>query len=102
VNLMITKGALRNVLDICSSVETKDGNVVDKAIALDQIQKHFEEFSNKGSRTLGIAYKNIGSASRISKDHESGMIFLGFLILFDPPKPNILETITSLRNLELY
>jgi Mg2+-importing ATPase len=99
VHLMVTKGALQNVLDICSSVETKDGNVVDKVTALDRIRKHFEEFSSKGFRTLGIAYRNIGSESRISKDRESGMIFLGFLILFDPPKPNILETITRLKNL---
>ncbi len=41
----------------------------------------------------------MGSESRISKDDESGMTFSGFLILFDPPKPNILETITGLRNL---
>jgi Mg2+-importing ATPase len=41
----------------------------------------------------------MGSVSRIIKDHESGMTFSGFLILFDPPKPNILETITRLKNL---
>jgi Mg2+-importing ATPase len=99
MHLMVTKGALQNVLDICSFVETKDGNVVDKVTVLDRIQKHFEEFSSKGFRTLGVAYKNIGSESRISKDHESGMTFSGFLILFDPPKPNILETITRLKNL---
>ena len=98
-HLMVTKGALQNILEVCSSVETKDGKVVDIAPSLDRIQKHFEEFSSKGFRTLGVAYKNLGSDSRISKDHESGMIFSGFLILFDPPKPNILETIIELRNL---
>ncbi len=98
-HLMVTKGALQNVLDVCSSVETKDGKVVDIATNMDRIQKHFEEFSSKGFRTLGVAYKNMGSDSRISKDHESGMTFSGFLILFDPPKPNILETITGLKNL---
>jgi Mg2+-importing ATPase len=98
-HLMVTKGALQNVLDVCSSVETKDGKVVDIAKNLDQIRKHFEEFSKKGFRTLGVAYKNMGSDSRFTKDQESGMIFSGFLILFDPPKPNILETITGLRNL---
>jgi Mg2+-importing ATPase len=98
-HLMVTKGALQNVLDVCSSVETKDGKVVDIAKNLDQIQKHLEEFSRKGLRTLGVAYKNMGSDSRFTKDHESGMIFSGFLILFDPPKPNILETITGLKNL---
>jgi P-type Mg2+ transporter len=99
VNLMVTKGALQNVLDICSTVETKDGIIVDKVTAMDRIQKHFEEFSSKGFRTLGVAYKNTGSDLPISKDQESDMIFSGFLILFDPPKPNILETITNLRNL---
>jgi Mg2+-importing ATPase len=99
LHLMVTKGALQNVLETCSSVETKNGNVVDKNIYLEQIGKHFEEFSNKGFRTLGIAYKNLGTVSRISKGEESGMTFLGFLILSDPPKPNIIDTITGLRNL---
>ena len=98
-HLMVTKGALQNVLDVCSSVEMKDGKIIDISAYLDQIRKHFEEFSRKGFRTLGVAYKNMGLDSRITKDHESGMIFSGFLILFDPPKPNILETITGLRNL---
>jgi Mg2+-importing ATPase len=98
-HLMITKGALKNILDVCSTVETADGNIADISTVKDQIQKHFEEFSNKGSRTLGVAYRNMGSESRISKDHEANMTFSGFLVLFDPPKPNIIETITNLKNL---
>jgi Mg2+-importing ATPase len=98
-HLMVTKGALQNVLDACSTIENKNGQVVGINTALDQIMKHFEEFSNKGYRTLGVAYRNIGSDSRINKDFESDMTFSGFLILTDPPKPNILETITGLRSL---
>jgi Mg2+-importing ATPase len=98
-HLMVTKGALQNILEVCSSVETKDGKVVDIVTSLDRIQKHFEEFSSKGSRTLGVAYKNMGTDSRIDNNDESGMTFSGFLILFDPPKPNIIETITGLKNL---
>jgi P-type Mg2+ transporter len=98
-NVMITKGALMNVLDVCSSVEMGDGTIVGIASQQEQIQKHFEEFSSKGFRTLGVAYKNIGSVSRISKEHEAGMTFSGFLVLFDPPKPNIIDTITNLKNL---
>ena len=58
-----------------------------------------EEFSHQGCRTLGVAYKKMGSESRISKDHEAGMTFVGFLVLFDPPKPHILETIVHLKHL---
>ncbi len=99
VHLMVIKGALQNILEICSTVETEEGKVVSIGTISDRIQKHFEEFSSKGFRTLGVAYRHMGSESSISKDHESDMIFSGFLILFDPPKPNILETITKLKNL---
>jgi P-type Mg2+ transporter len=41
----------------------------------------------------------MGPESRIGKSHEANMTFSGFLVLFDPPKPNLLETITRLKNL---
>jgi phosphoserine phosphatase len=41
----------------------------------------------------------MGSVSRIGKDQEAGMTFLGFLVLFDPPKPDIVKTIGSLEAL---
>jgi Mg2+-importing ATPase len=98
-HLMVTKGALSNILEICSSVETNDGKLVDIASMQDQIQKHFSEFSNNGFRTLGIAYRNLPSESVIAKTDEKEMIFLGFLTLFDPPKANIIDTIASLKKL---
>jgi len=98
-HLMVTKGALSNILEVCSLAETKDGNTVEIASVKDQIEKHFEEFSNQGFRTLGIAYKNIVSDPVINKDDETNMTFLGFLTLFDPPKENIAETIATLKKL---
>jgi P-type Mg2+ transporter len=99
MHLMLTKGALQNVLAVCTSVEAGDGTIADLNTTRDRIQQQFEEFSRKGFRTLGVAYKNMGSESRISKDNEAGMTFSGFLVFFDPPKPNIIETITNLKNL---
>ena len=98
-HLMVTKGALQNVLAVCSTAETGAGPLVDIAAERDRIQQHFEEFSSKGYRTLGVACKNIGSTSLIGKADEAGMTFLGFLVLFDAPKPNIVETIASLKSL---
>jgi Mg2+-importing ATPase len=99
IHLLVTKGALTNVLEVCSSAETAEGKNVDISIMKEKIQKHFEEISNRGFRTLGIAYKNIPADSLINKSDEKDMTFLGFLTLFDPPKANILDTITSLKNL---
>jgi P-type Mg2+ transporter len=98
-HLMVTKGALRNVLAVCSGVEAGNGSIVDIAGISDAIQKLFENFSKHGCRTLGVAYKNIGARSAIQKDDEVGMTFLGFLILFDPPKPNISDIIGELKHL---
>ena len=99
LQLILTKGALANILEVCSSAETNEGTIVDIASVNDIIQKHFEEFSNLGFRTLGIAYKNIPAGSLIQKSDEKDMTFLGFLTLFDPPKANILDTISELKKL---
>jgi len=98
-HLMVTKGALTNVLAVCSSAETPEGTIVDIATVRKQIQDRFEGLSNKGYRTLGVAYRDAGSDPLITKDHEAGMTFLGFLALFDPPKPGIIETIKHLMHL---
>ena len=98
-HLIVTKGALRNILEVCSSAETATGQIVDIPSVRDDIERHFEEFSSKGFRTLGIAYREVGSESKISVNHETGMTFLGFLVLFDPPKADIVETIGLLKRL---
>ncbi|MDA4128988.1 MAG: magnesium-translocating P-type ATPase [Thaumarchaeota archaeon] len=96
-NLMVTKGALQNVLDVCSSVETSEGTTAEIAEVQKQIQQQFEDFSSKGFRVLGIAYKDIGTDKLITKDSEVGMTFLGFIVLYDPIKPKIAETINDLK-----
>jgi P-type Mg2+ transporter len=103
--LMITKGALANILEVCSWVETGEGEKVEISSAIDQIQKQYSGFSSKGFRTLGIAYKKITDKSvsdtkeriLINKDFESDMTFMGFIVLEDPPKPMIIETITRMK-----
>jgi Mg2+-importing ATPase len=98
-HLMVTKGALSNVLAVCSSAEIPGENTVNIASVAGQIQQHFEELSSKGFRTLGIAYRDIGADSKITKDHEAHMTFLGFLVFYDPPKAGALETLNQLKQL---
>lgn len=105
--IMITKGALTNILEVCSSAEINKEEIVGISSVTDQIQKKFGEFSRNGLRTLGVAYKRLGTEflskkgheSLISKEQEADMIFLGFVVLEDPPKPNIIETIAQLKKL---
>jgi P-type Mg2+ transporter len=98
-NFIVTKGAMQNVLDVCTLVETSEATIVPIAGVQNQIQQRFEELSSKGFRVLGLAYKDNGSDKLIAKNSEDNMTFLGFLVLFDPAKPKIAETIKELKQL---
>ncbi|WP_455278366.1 magnesium-translocating P-type ATPase [[Eubacterium] cellulosolvens] len=100
-SFIITKGAFQNVLNICDRVETLNGQ---KSIddMRDDIQKRFEDLSGKGFRVIGIAYKKLDPNIKITRDKESNMIFLGFLVLFDPIKQRITDTIKDLKHLGVH
>ncbi len=98
-NLMISKGAYRNVLDACTKAEDAEGIVADIRAAEPGIQRLFEDLGKKGYRVLGLAYKDTGDMDRITKESEKDMVFLGLVVLFDPPKPGLEQTLGELRRL---
>jgi Mg2+-importing ATPase len=97
-DIIVTKGALSNVLDVCTLAQTSTGTVEIEKVR-PAINEKFKEFSAKGLRTLGVAYREVGAANTIRKEDEAQMTFVGFLILFDPLRPDIVETLRRLRNL---
>ncbi|MGJ0428161.1 magnesium-translocating P-type ATPase [Methylobacter sp.] len=99
MNVLISKGALTNVLDACTYAENRDGTLIDIKQVRARIQKRYETFSAQGLRTLGVAYKPMPEETGLDKDDEQDMRFLGFLTLFDPPKAHCAQTIEQLRQL---
>ena len=97
--ILVTKGALTNILAICSQAEMSDGSLV----AIEQestfIMDRYEEFSRKGFRTLGLAYKLMPNQTELDKTDEFDLCFLGFLVFFDPPKTGCSQTIQQLNTL---
>ena len=98
-HLMITKGALHNVLAVCAQAEIANDQLVDIATVQPRIQAKFEELSQAGFRTLGLAYRDTGADTTINKESEAAMIFLGFVVLSDPPKAGVGATIQQLAQL---
>ncbi|MCG6193392.1 magnesium-translocating P-type ATPase [Leptospira sp. FAT2] len=96
---MITKGALTNVLDVCSSARTEKGSVVPIETVRDSILNKYEELGAQGYRILGLASKDTGSKSKIDKLEESNMVFLGLLCFYDPPKKDVDKTVADLKAL---
>ena len=95
--IMITKGAVMNVLQCCTQVEVNN-TVEDIASFKEDIGRQFTLFSEQGLRTIAVAYKDLNQGSIITKKDEADMVFLGFITLFDPPKKGICQSIENLRS----
>lgn len=98
-NFIVTKGAFDKVVEICDKAEMGNGNVVDIDAVRQGINDKYQEYSSGGYRTLGLAYKVLDGLTRFGRDDEAGMVFLGFIILYDPPKEKIADTISHLKHL---
>jgi len=96
--LMISKGALQNVLDVCNQADSGDGTCRNIADVREQILNQMQDYSIRGCRVLGLAYKNM-QADKIKAADEAGMMLAGLLIFSDPPKPDIDKTIQALNGL---
>jgi Mg2+-importing ATPase len=98
-HIIITKGSFNNIVDVCQSAEMADGSIVAIDSIKEEINSKYQQYSSDGYRTLGLAYKNIGMDTHFDRTNEIDMIFLGFITLFDPPKPNVADTIKNLKRL---
>jgi len=96
--LLVTKGALANILECCTQAETASGGLVAIDSQREGIDRRFAEMSDQGLRVLGLAVRE-DNAEHITRADERDMIFLGFLVFADPPKADAKETLKRLRDL---
>lgn len=97
---LICKGAVKQILSICTKVVLPDGNIESISSYQPAIESKFEQFGIDGLRVIGICYKNI-TAESILMDDEKEMIFAGFIVFEDPVKTGIIETIEELKKLQV-
>jgi Mg2+-importing ATPase len=97
--VLVTKGTVPAVLEACTAAETSSGVVSAISGLRERITARFEEYSREGYRVLGVARRDLPPEGAIDKGSESGMTFLGFLVLFDPPRDGVAGTVASLKKL---
>ena len=95
-NIIISKGTLPDLFSVCSQAETGGGTVNLNSV-LEKIQTQFEDYNRQGFRVLGIAYRPNITGATISKNDEKDFTFLGFIVLEDPIKAGVAETIKKLK-----
>ncbi|WP_044271002.1 magnesium-translocating P-type ATPase [Bacteroides timonensis] len=95
---IITKGAVEEMLSICSHTEF-NGEVQPLTDELKvKAQKISEEMNRKGMRVLAVAQKSyIEKVGNFSVSDEKEMVLIGFLAFLDPPKPSAAEAIKQLH-----
>lgn len=93
---IVTKGALDNILAICTQAELSTGEIVALAQVGQQIRGRYETLSGEGYRVLGVATRDAGSATRLAANDEFDLVFCGFLTFLDPPKPGAASMLREL------
>ncbi|WP_425379512.1 magnesium-translocating P-type ATPase [Spiroplasma endosymbiont of Stenodema calcarata] len=94
--IMITKGAIEEMLELCTQYEINDEVLaLDKAAKL-KIIENLLLLNQQGMRLIAIAYKPI-KQNEISLDDENNLIFLGFLSFTDVIKKDVQGTLKLLN-----
>ncbi len=94
---LITKGALENVLEICSTIRNAGTACPLDEVRRAGIRERYRQMSGQGFRVLGVAIKPTDARTEsYSRDDESALQFVGFLSFFDPPKADVAQAIADL------
>ena len=96
---LIVKGSFSEVVKRCSFAQNCDGVKTSIDSCIDQLELLLEEFSEKNSKILAVAYKDLGNQTSFSDEDEMDLIFLGLLEFYDPLKPNVANDIAALKDL---
>src|SRR6516164_188730 len=97
--LLITKGALEDIIRIASRYEEpgEPGPLPLDAAARARASKAFEALSDDGFRALGVAWREFEpDRSGATMADEYNLVFAGFVVFFDPPKESAGIAITAL------
>ena len=97
-NIMITKGALESVIEVCDRYEKPDKSTSSLDEVKSEILSLFDIYSEKGFRVLGLACKNI-EGTDFKNEKAEGLVFNGLLVFMDPLKDSIKEVIEQINDL---
>lgn len=97
---MITKGALEEMLAVCTYAQTGEQEVVPLDAGLvESIRQDVDEYNEKGLRVLLLAQKtNPSPVGMFGVADEADMVLIGYLAFLDPPKLSTKAAIEALHD----
>jgi Mg2+-importing ATPase len=96
--LLICKGAVEEVLSICTDCQLGDAVTALDGSHLPSIQEITRKLNSDGFRVIAVASKTIeGTRPSYSISDESGLMLIGFIAFLDPPKETAANAIKDLH-----
>jgi len=99
--LIITKGAPDVLLNRCANVRCGGEATALDAASAGAVLKTNARMAGSALRVIGVAVKEAGSLPRSERelaDIESGLTFIGFVGLLDPPRPEARAAVATCKN----
>ena len=100
-NRLIVKGSVEQVFARCGfvrhgeqviSIDPKDTGSVDMIVG---------EMVQDGMKVLAVAEKQLDGRTSLSREDESGLTLLGYVVFFDSPKPSAANALKKLQSLHV-
>jgi Ca2+-transporting ATPase len=99
--IQYTKGACEILLDRCTGFLSEEKNVVPMTEEIKkEVMQNIKKFADKALRVLGAAYKNYDEVpnSFDSEKLENNLIFIGFVGMIDPCRPEVYKAIKECKS----
>jgi len=88
-----SKGAPESILEVCNSIQIGQEIKPLTPNKKKEIEAEFEKFAQKGLRMIAFSYK-----TKTNKKLEENQIFLGFVGIADPVRPEVKEAVEKAKN----
>ncbi|MDI9614130.1 magnesium-translocating P-type ATPase [Methanothermobacter sp.] len=96
--IMVTKGAVEEMLQICSAARYNEEIVDLTGEIKDEVKENVTKLNMDGFRVLAVAEKRgLPPKDNFTVDDEDGMVLVGYLAFLDPPKESASKAIAALR-----
>eukprot|EP00126_Sphaerothecum_destruens_P004703 Sdes_comp18341_c0_seq1m8080 len=98
--ILICKGAVEDVLALCTATIIAGKQISLESSRLDQILNMCKEMNQQGLRVIAVATKEFPlecTQYEFFQDSERDMVFRGFVAFLDPPKSTAMEAIWLLQ-----
>ena len=97
-HLLICKGAVEEILSVCDRYQIDDEIHTMIPLIKDEVMEEYRSLSSQGFRVIALAYREFDRTKEVfASSDESGLVLLGYLAFFDPPKETAATALAGLR-----